>query len=113
MADEMRLNGMGIAPGVLETIALQAAVAVDGVVAVDGGPGIAGLVGKTAGRCVEVRKVDGGLDVSLHVSLAYGKPLHAVGNQVQRAVASALESMTDQEVQNVDVYVDAVAFDQK
>ena len=111
MADEVRLDGLGVAPGVLETIAIQAAGRIDGVVSVDGGKGVAGLVDKAQGRGVEVCPTEaGGLDVSLHVSLAYGKPLHEAARLVQSAVAEALESMTDQRVNTVDVYVDDVVF---
>jgi uncharacterized alkaline shock family protein YloU len=114
MTDEMRLNGMGIAPGVFETIAAHAACSVEGIVSVDGGQSLAGLVGKTAGRGIEVEQSDdGSLTVSLHVSVAYGRPLHDVGRAVQEAVTSALESMTDQEVTAVDVFVDHVAFTEK
>jgi uncharacterized alkaline shock family protein YloU len=112
MSDEMRLDGMGIAPGVLETIAFQAACKVDGVEAVDG-RGIAGFVAKGAGKArgVEVqRREDGDLEVAVHVSLAYGQPLHDVARAVQRTVSKALEGMTDQKVVSVDVYVDEVVF---
>lgn len=111
MADEVRIDGLGVAPGVLETIALQGASKVEGVVSVDGGPGIAGFVGKTQGRGVDVQVAeDGGLSVCLHVSVAYGHPIHEVAKSVQRAVGEALESMTDQTVRSVDVFVDDVVF---
>ncbi len=111
MTDEVRLGGLGVAPGVLETIAIQAASKVEGVVSVDGGQGLAGMVSKATGKGVEVDLSDeGALDVSLHVSLAYGKPLHDVARQVQKVVAKALEGMTDQHVESVDVYVYDVAF---
>lgn len=110
MADEVRLGGLGVAPGVLETIAIQAAGKVDGVVSIDGGQGLAALVSKTAGRGVEVDVAEDGLSVALHVTLEYGKPLHDVAHEVQVVVAEALESMTDQPVASVDVYVDDVAF---
>lgn len=112
MNEEMRLEGMGIAPGVLETIAIQAASAVEGVVSLEGREGLAGLVGKATSRGAEVKLAENGtgLEVSLHVALAYGRPLHDVGRAVQRAVSDALGSMTDQPVTSVDVFVDDIAF---
>ncbi|GAB4273502.1 MAG: hypothetical protein Kow0056_00610 [Coriobacteriia bacterium] len=109
--DEMRLDGMGVAPGVLETIAVQAASAVEGVASVDGG-GLAGLVAKGQGRAkgVEVRMSEDGLEVDVHLSLAYGRPLHETAREVQEAVTEALQGMTDQAVKSVDVYVDQVVF---
>jgi uncharacterized alkaline shock family protein YloU len=110
MSDEIRIDGLGIAPGVLETIVSQAASAVDGVSSVETGQGLAGLVGKAGGKGVEVDLEGGSLDVALHIAVGYGDPLHEVARGVQSAVAEALESMTGQSVRAVDVYVDDVVF---
>ncbi len=113
MSEEIRLEGLGIAPGVLDTIVQQAAQAVDGVAAIEGGRGVAGLVGKTGGRGVEVDVSDAGvLSVAIHTTLAYGKPLQGVAREVQAAVAEALESMVGRAVGSVDVYVDGVSFEE-
>jgi uncharacterized alkaline shock family protein YloU len=109
MSEEIRLEGLGIAPGVLDTIVQQAAQTVDGVVAIDGGRGVAGLVGKTGGVEVDVSE-DGILSVAIHTTLAYGEPLQGVAQEVQTAVAEALESMVGRAVGSVDVYVDGVSF---
>ena len=111
MSEEIRLEGLGIAPGVLDTIVHQAAQTVGGVVAIDGGRGVAGLVGKAGGVDVEVSD-DDVLSVAIHVTLAYGVPLQGVAREVQAAVAEALESMVGRAVGSVDVYVDGVSFEQ-
>lgn len=112
MAEEIRLNGLAIAPGVLETIAVQAAQRVDGVVSVEGtSQGLAGLVKSGAkGIDVEVAE-DGTLNATLHVTMRYGTPLYQQAAAVQGAVTEALESMTGQHVEAVDVYVDGVSFE--
>jgi uncharacterized alkaline shock family protein YloU len=110
MSEEIRLEGLGIAPGVLDTIVQQAAQTVDGVVAIEGGRGVAGLVGKAGG--VEVDVSEDVLSVAIHVTLAYGTPLQGVAREVQAAVSEALESMVGRAVGSVDVYVDGVSFEQ-
>lgn len=110
MSEEIRLEGLGIAPGVLDTIVQQAVQTVDGVVAIEG-RGVAGLVGKAGGIDVEVSE-DAALSVAVHVTLAYGVPLQGVAREVQAAVAEALESMVGRAVGSVDVYVDGVSFEQ-
>ncbi|MDY0341518.1 MAG: Asp23/Gls24 family envelope stress response protein [Coriobacteriia bacterium] len=112
MSEEITLNGIEIAPGVLETIAQIAAESVEGVsniVASSGG--LAGLVPKGAARGVIVEvDGDGALAASIHISALYGRPLRGVATAVQRAVTDALLTHTGQTVASVDVFVDGVAF---
>ena len=111
MTDELRLDGIGVAPGVLETIVTLAAEGVEGVARVEA-PGLGGLVHK-GGKALTVAVDEGGsMAVALHVTLKYGQPLHEVAKLVQTAVAEALTSQTGQPVTGVDVFVDAVAFEQ-
>ena len=110
MSDEIMLEGLGVAPGVLETIATLAAEQVDGVVAV-ATRGVAGLVQKSAGRGVAVHVgEDGTFSVQLHISVKYGTPLREVATQVQRSVSDALQSQTAQKVSAVDVFIDSIVF---
>ncbi|MDO8949340.1 MAG: Asp23/Gls24 family envelope stress response protein [Actinomycetota bacterium] len=110
MSEEIQLEGLGVAPGVLETIATLAAGQVDGVVDVLT-KGVAGLVQKGSGRGIVVGAgVDGSLAVQIHVSVRYGTPLHTVAVEVQRAVSDALCSQTGQQVAAVDVFIDAIVF---
>jgi len=112
VTEEIRLDGLGIAPGVLETIVVQAAHKVDSVHSVDTGQGFAGLVGRGTGKGVEISlEDDGSLHVVMHVSLGYGDPLHEQATNIQSVVAEALESMTGQRVASVDVFVDDVCFE--
>lgn len=114
MSDEIRLEGLGVAPGVLDTIVTLAAECVEGVAAV-GASGFAGLVQKGtrkgAARPVDVVTAeDGSLIASVHVQVIYGSRLQEVARAVQSAVADALSSQVGVEVGAVDVYVDGLVF---
>ena len=113
MSEEIELEGIGVAPGVLETIALVAAEGVDGVSGVIGSQGgLAGLVQKgTAARgvCVQVND-DDTLVAAVRISAVYGRPLREIASDVQRAVTDALLTHTGQTVSSVDVFVDGVLF---
>lgn len=111
MSTEMHFEGLDVAPGVLETIVTLAATEVEGVACVDCS-GLAGLMQK-AGRTksVEVSLAeDGGFAVTVHLSVAYGRPLRAVAADVQRAVADALHSQTGHAASSVDVFIDGIVF---
>lgn len=114
MSDEIRMDGLGIAPGVLDTLVTLATQDVDGVAAV-GAPGIAGLVQKGARkgtqRAVDVcTGEDGSVAVTVHVQVEYGRNLREVGRAVQAAIGDAVASQVSIKVSSVDVYVDAVVF---
>ena len=87
MSDELRLEGLGVAPGVLDTIVTVAAEGVEGVAAV-GASGLAGLVQKGA-RKGAARAVDVcvGEDGALSVDDPPPGPLRpqAQGRRQQRA----------------------------
>lgn len=113
MSEEIRLEGLGVAPSVLDTIVTVAAEGAEGIACV-GSPGLAGLVQK--GRKGSSRAVDvvvgedGGLIVSVHVHVTYGQRIHEVARVVQSAVAEALTSQVGVPVTSVDVYVDGLVF---
>lgn len=114
MSDEVRLEGLGVAPGVLDTIVTVAAESVEGVAAV-GAPGIAGLVQKGArrgaSRAVDVSVADdGSLSAAVHIQVTYGQKLRAVAEAVQSAVMEALTSQVGVPVGGVDVFVDGLVF---
>lgn len=115
MSEEIKLEGVGVAAGVLDTIVTLAAQEVDGIAAV-GAPGIAGLVqkgvAKGTARAVDVcAGEDGSLCVTVHVQVYYGQKLRRVGEGVQAAVADALKSQVGVQVSSVDVYIDGLVFE--
>jgi len=114
MSDEIKLEGLGVAPGVLDTIVTVAVESVDGVAAV-GASGLAGLVQKGArkgpARAVDVCADEAGdLTVTVHVQVLYGHKLKDVATEIQNAVADAVASQVGVEVAGVDVYIDGIVF---
>jgi uncharacterized alkaline shock family protein YloU len=114
MSDELRLEGLGVAPGVLDTIVTVAAECVEGVAGV-GASGLAGFVQKGArkgtSRAVDVCVGDdGALSATIHLQVSYGHRLKDVANAVQVAVADAVSSQVGVTVSAVDVYVDGIVF---
>lgn len=116
MSDEIKLDGLGLAPGVIDTIVTLAAECVDGVAAV-GAPGIAGFVHKGAtkkgtSKAIDVTLTDeSSVAVTVHIHVVYGNQLLEVGRMVQKAVADAILSQVGMPVASVDVYVDGIAFE--
>jgi uncharacterized alkaline shock family protein YloU len=114
MSEEIRLEGLGVAPGVLDTIVTMAAESVEGVAAV-GSSGIAGLVQKGA-RKGSARAVDvcadesGAITATIHLQVIYGHKLKDVAKAVQDAVADAVTSQVGATVGPVDIYVDGIVF---
>jgi uncharacterized alkaline shock family protein YloU len=113
MSDELRLEGLGVAPGVLDTIVTMAVESVEGVAAV-GAPGLAGIVqkgSKGASRAVDVCvNEDSSLVATVHIQVIYGHPLKDVATQVQAAVSDAVESQVGVAMAAVDVYIDGIIF---
>lgn len=114
MSEEIRLEGLGLAPGVLDTIVTVATEGVEGVAAV-GAPGIAGLVQKGSrkgsARAVDVTADESGaLVVVIHIQVVYGQKLRELAESVQSAVSEALTSQVGLPVAAVDVYVDGLVF---
>jgi uncharacterized alkaline shock family protein YloU len=108
MATELSLEGLDIAPGVVETMVELAAGAVDGVACVSTSPlGKLAKAAKSTGVSIDE---DGCFVVSLHVTAHFGRPLRQLGAAVQDAVTDALESQTGHSASRVDVFIDAISF---
>jgi uncharacterized alkaline shock family protein YloU len=108
VATELSLDGLDIAPGVVETMVQLAAADVEGVACIESRP--LGKISKSA-RSVEVTLDDDGrFVVSLHMTAAYGRPLRQLGAAVQAAVSEALQSQTGRAASTVDVFIDSITF---
>ena len=114
MAD-LNIDGMAIAPGVVETIVSLAARDVDGVASV--GPaatnGIFNLIGggKPSTQGIEIDLDD---DEKLHVAIRMevesGRVLPDLAANVRQAVADAVSTQVGLEVSSVDIYIDGIQF---
>jgi len=108
MPAELSLEGLDIAPGVVETMVQLAAGQVEGVASVE-----TSALGKLsrAPKATEVSlDEDGRFVVTLHITAIYGRPLRQLGAAIQDAVSDALESQTGHPASRVDVFIDTIQF---
>jgi len=111
MTEEIKIDGLGLAPGVMETIVTLATEQVPGVSCVCA-PGIAGMVGKSGSRQVELNVDEtGAVAVAIHVQVVYGSPLPQIAEGIKESVADAIKSQVGAKVASVDVFIDGIIFE--
>ncbi len=116
MSNELNVDGMSLAPGVVETIISITANEVEGVASV-GSAGAAnrnlrsvlGQKPSTAGIETVVDD-DGKLFVTLHIDVYYGQVLPELAAKLRQAIADALLVQVGVEVAAIDIYVDGIQF---
>jgi uncharacterized alkaline shock family protein YloU len=108
MPTELSLEGLDVAPGVIETMVELAACSVDGVACVESSA--LGKLSKAAKSTEVSLDEDGRFVVALHVTAVYGRPLRQLGAAIQDAVSDALESQTGHAASRVDVFINAIQF---
>ena len=111
MAD-LNIDGMAIAPGVVETIVSLAALDVPGVISV-GDPttsGIRSLIGgKPSTQGVEIAMgEDDELNVCIRLHVKNGQVLPDLAANVRQAVADAVNTQVGAEIGSVDVFIDGI-----
>lgn len=114
MTDQMNVEGLSIAPRVMETIISVAASEVDGVASL-GSFATSGirsmLASKPSTSGIETKMDEGGkLSVAVHVEVYYGYVLPELAAQLRTAIAEALATQAGVEVSSVDVYIDGLQF---
>ena len=112
---DFTVDGLALAPGVVETIASIAASEVEGVSSVgptDAAGGLYGLLTqKPAAYGVELNTVEEDkLHVDVRIEVFYGYVLPELAGKVRQAIADAITGQTGIEVTSVDVYIEAVKF---
>lgn len=111
MGEEITLEGMKIAPSVLDTIVTMAVQGVEGIASSSSGQGLGGLVNRASGKAVDFALTDEGrIAVCVHVTATYGTPLMELGKRVQAVVADAIRSQVGAPVASVDVFIDDIQF---
>lgn len=109
---ELNLEGMAIAPGVVETIVSLAVREVEGVVSVGPAGGLRLFGNRQGGQGIEVTADEKDeLHVDVHVDVRYGISLPKVAEDIRTSVADAVTSQVGLKVAAVDVYVEAVQFE--
>ena len=111
---DLNVDGMALAPGVVETIVSIAVGEVEGVASV--GPSStsslrAVFASKPATQGIDiVLDEDDKLHVSVRVDVYYGYALPELAAKVRQAVADAVASQVGITVGAVDVYIDGIQF---
>lgn len=111
---ELNLEGMALAPGVVETIVSIAVNEVEGVASV-GSANSGGLravfANKVATQGIEVLVDENdNLQVAVRLDVYHGYVLPTIAQQVRTAVADAVSSQIGIAVSAVDVYIDGIQF---
>lgn len=114
MAD-LSIDGMNIAPGVVETIVSLAARDVEGVADI-GDPTTSGLLTFIAGRpSTQGIEVDVDENNELHISIRLhvvsGHALPDVAAAVRQAIADAVSTQVGAKVASVDIFIDGIQFE--
>ncbi len=114
MTDQMNVEGLSIAPGVMETIISVAAGEVEGVASI-GSFATSGirsmLASKPSTSGIETKMgEDGKLYVAVHVEVYYGFVLPELAAKLRSAIAESLATQAGVEVSSVDVLVDGLQF---
>ena len=113
---ELNIDGMAIAPGVVETIVSLAARSVEGVACV-GDPttsGIRSIIGggKPSTQGIEIDYDDDGkLRVTIRLHVKSGQVLPELAASVRKAIDDALNSQVGIPAGSVDIYIDGIQFD--
>ncbi|TLM78887.1 MAG: Asp23/Gls24 family envelope stress response protein [Actinobacteria bacterium] len=112
MSEQIEIDGTTLSPAVLEKIVSVAATGIDGVSAL-GGAGIAGLVQKAGRHEIDVALDEsGGIVVTIHIQVTYGRPIRDIAADVRCAVSDAITGQVGRPVSAVDIFVDAISFDE-
>ncbi len=112
---DLNIDGMVIAPGVVETIISLAVRDVDGVISV-GDPTTSGIMsilggGKPSTQGIEVETDENdALHVSLRLCVESGYVLPDLATAVRQAVADAINTQVGAKVGSVDIYIDGIQF---
>lgn len=113
---DLNIDGMVIAPGVVETIVSLAVQNVEGVVCV-GDPTTSGIKsilggGKPSTQGIEVDSdEDGDLHVTVSVNVRSGYVLPDLATDIRHAISDAVNSQVGIKVGSVDVFIDGIQFD--
>lgn len=113
---ELNVDGMALAPGVVETIVSIAVNEVDGVASV--GPASTSALRSVFASKPSTQGIEIALDdddtvrVSVRVDVYYGFVLPELAANIRAAVADAVASQVGISVGSVDVYIDGIQFAQ-
>lgn len=111
---DLNVDGMALAPGVVETIVSIAANEVEGVASV--GPSTASGLRSVFASKPSTQGIDIAVDdedklhVAVRVDVYYGYALPDIAANLRQAIADAVTSQVGVQVSSVDVYIDGMQF---
>ena len=107
-------GSINISEDVVCAVAAAAALETEGVAALSGGRDLTELVGKkNPGRGVRISVEGETVKVDLWLTVRLGVSVNKVGQKVQEAVTSSIESMTGFTVDQVNVHITGVLLAKK
>lgn len=111
--EETSLGKIQIAPQVIEIIAKHSTIDVDGVASLNGRFELTDLFGKnkTAAKGVRVEIADSEIVVNISIIIKNGYRIPELADRIQESVKSSVETMTDLNVVEVNVYIDGIVFE--
>ena len=113
---DLSIDGMALAPGVVETIVSIAANEVEGVASVSsssGGSLRSIFGGKPTTQGIEIDVTDNDkLHISIRVDVYYGFVLPDLAASIRSAITDAVFCQIGIPVESVDVYIDGIQFAQ-
>lgn len=105
--DKLILDGLTVAPNVIDTIVRLATEQVEGVA----GVGAAVSLRKGAARAVDIKVNEAGrLVLDVHIQVLYGAKLHEVAATVQHAIHDALSVQVGTTPEEINVFIDGLVF---
>jgi uncharacterized alkaline shock family protein YloU len=115
--EKSSLGKIEIAPEVMEVIAGIATTEVDGVAGMRGNfaAGVVEILGrKNHGKGVKVIDVNNDkIKIDIYVKVKYGFSLPTVAEQIQNNVRQAIHTMTGVSVEEVNVHIEGIQFEQQ
>ena len=112
---DLKLDGMALADGVVETIVAIALQDVEGV-SLSGAANPAGILGSIASskpgtQGIEVRVGEGNtIEADVHITVSYGFALPELAAKVRSVVSDAVLAQVGVDVSAVNVYIDGIQF---
>lgn len=111
--EKTSLGKIQIAPQVIEIIAKNSTIEVDGVASLNGRFELTDLFGKnkTAAKGVRVEIADSEIIVNISIIIKNGYRIPELADNIQESVKNSVETMTDLDVVEVNVYIDGIVFE--
>lgn len=113
------IDGITIAPGVVETIISLAAAEVPGVAGVGSADTISSIFAAfNAGKAVPTNGVnvqvaeDETITIDIDIRASYGHRLVDIADAVRSAISDALTGQIGVEVEQINVHIDALSFEE-